>query len=150
MKSRAPACKGIATLPNARNPKGRTIQRSLISSGLRYLLTGVTSVAIYIGGAALGHRVIGLDATVANVIAYVVATAYNYMLNFYWSFRTGRSHSEAAWRYLALSGTGVVLNSIYVDAAMRFLGWPLEAAAISFSALWPLVSFFGMRYWAFR
>ena len=129
---------------------GTTIQRSLLGSGLRYLLTGVTSVAIYVGGAALGHRVLGLDATIANVVAYLVATAYNYTLNFYWSFRTTRSHSEAAWRYLALSGTGVVLNSIYVDATMRFLGLPLEAAAISFSALWPLVSFVAMRYWAFR
>ena len=107
-------------------------------------------MAIYVGGAALGHRGLGLDVTIANVIAYVVATAYNYTLNFYWSFRTTRSHSEAAWRYLALSGTGVVLNSLYVEATMRFLGLPLEAAAISFSALWPFVSFFAMRYWAFR
>jgi len=107
-------------------------------------------VAIYVGGAALGHRVAGLDAMIANAIAYVVATAYNYLLNFYWSFRTTRRHSQAAWRYLALAGAGILLNAVYVDAAMRFLGLPLEAAAISFAALWPLVSFVAMRYWAFR
>lgn len=136
--------------PAPRNPGGLAINRSLLGSGLRYLFTGLTSVAIYVGGAALGHRVLGIDATIANVVAYLIATAYNYTLNFYWSFRTTRSHTEAAWRYLALSGTGVVLNSIYVDVAMRYLGLPLEVAAITFSAAWPLVSFLGMRYWAFR
>ena len=113
-------------------------------------MTGVLSVALYVGGAALGHRILGLDALVANAAAYVAATAFNYLMNFYWSFRTTRKHSEAAWRYLALSGTGVVLNSLYVDLVMRSFGAPLEVAAITFAALWPLVSFFAMRYWAFR
>ena len=143
-------CPGSAINPAAASHQGEAIQRSLLSSGLRYLFTGITTVAIYVGGAALGHRGLGLDATIANVIAYVIATAYNYTLNFYWSFRTTRSHSEAGWRYLALAGTGVVLNSIYVHATIRFLDLPLEAAAVSFAALWPFVSFFAMRYWAFR
>lgn len=121
-----------------------------MGSGFRYLVTGVLSVALYVGGAALGHRVLGLDAAIANGAAYVVATAFNYLMNFYWSFRTRRRHSEAAWRYLALSGTGVLLNSLYVALVMRTLGAPLEVAAITFAALWPLVSFIGMRYWAFR
>lgn len=121
-----------------------------MSSGLRYLVTGVLTVALYVGGAALGHRVIGLDAPIANVAAYLVAAAFNYLMNFYWSFRTTRGHAEASWRYLALSGAGIVLNSLYVSLVMRAFGAPLEVAAISFAALWPIVSFFGMRYWAFR
>lgn len=130
--------------------RGAIIKRSLIGSGLRYLVTGVLSVALYVGGAALGHRVIGLDAPIANAAAYLVATVFNYLMNFYWSFRTTRRHAEASWRYLALSGSGVVLNTIYVSFVMRTFDAPLEVAAITFAALWPLVSFVGMRYWAFR
>jgi len=144
-----PACHGGAFV-HAPDAPGAPIKRSIVASGLRYLVTGVLSVALYVGGAALGHRVLGLDAPIANAVAYVVATAFNYVMNFYWSFRTTRRHSEAAWRYLALSGTGVVLNSLYVSLVMRTFGAPLEVAAITFAALWPMVSFVAMRYWAFR
>ena len=121
-----------------------------MGSGARYLVTGGATVAIYIGGVAVGHRLIGLDGAVANVIAYAVATAFNYVMNFHWSFRTKRSHSQALWRYLALSGCGLVLNAVYVPVVVRLFSVSYETAAFTFSALWPLVSFFSLRYWALR
>ena len=116
----------------------------------RYLVTGVASVALYVGGAALAHHALGLGVPLANAAAYVGATVFNYLLNFYWSFRTTRRHAQAAWRYLTLSGAGIVLNSIYVNALVALTPVPLAVAALSFAALWPLVSFAGMRCWAFR
>ncbi len=121
-----------------------------MGSGLRYLITGLASVAIYIGGVAIGHRLLGMNGAVANVLAYAISTVFNYLLNFHWSFKTKRRHSEALWRYLALSGSGLLLNAIYVPVMVRLLPISYETAAFTFSAMWPLVSFFSMRYWALR
>ena len=127
-----------------------SIQRGLWDSAVRFVVVGTLSVAIYVGGAALLHRALGMGPEIANVIAYLAATLVNYVLNFYWSFQTNRSHQAALWRYILLLAFGVVLNTLYVSAMLALFSMPLELAALSFMVLWPFFSFFALRYWAFR
>jgi len=44
-------------------------------------------------------------------------------------------------------GTGIVLNSVYVTAVHGLMGLPLEIAAFSFAAIWPLASFALLKLW---
>lgn len=74
----------------------------------------------------------------------------NYLLNFYWSFRTARKHFEASWRYLAVAALGVILNALFVGLLLALFPIPLEVAALSFSVLWPMFSFLALRYWALK
>jgi putative flippase GtrA len=122
----------------------------LFDSAVRFIVVGALSVGIYVGGVALLHRVVGMGPEVANVIAYLAGTLLNYFLNFYWSFQSNRSHQAAVWRFILVQAFGVVLNTLYVWAMLRFVAMPVEIVAISFTVIWPFFSFFALRYWAFR
>lgn len=86
----------------------------------------------------------------ANAGAYVVATLVNYLLNYYWAFRSSRTHAEAGWRFLSVVIFGLVLNSVYVSFVVGISDMPLEVVALSFAVLWPLISFSALKLWALR
>jgi putative flippase GtrA len=126
------------------------MSRRLATTGLRYLLVGGTSVAVYVGCAAFLHRGLSLSPLPANAVGYGLATALNYFLNFYWSFQTSRSHAQASWRFLAVVLFGLGLNWCYAAMMLRVSSLPVEAIAFSFAGLWPFISFTALRFWALR
>jgi hypothetical protein len=70
-------------------------------------------------------------------------------MNFYWSFRTTRRHSEAAW-LLPSPARASSSTLLYVGLAARAFGAPLEVAAIApRRALADGATFVAMRYRAF-
>ncbi|WP_372493102.1 GtrA family protein [Aliihoeflea aestuarii] len=96
------------------------------------------------------HRIVSLDAVIANAIGYFLATAFNYVANFYWAFRTRRSHAQATWRFLVVVFVGVILNALYAVLLASQFDVPVEIIATSFALLWPMVSFVALRMWALR
>jgi putative flippase GtrA len=86
----------------------------------------------------------------SNATGYVSATIANYLGHFYWSFQTKRSHADASWRFLAVVAAGLILNSLYAAILLRLTDLPVEAIALTFAVLWPVVSFVALRLWAFR
>jgi putative flippase GtrA len=124
--------------------------RSTLLAGLRYIVVGVATVAVYIGLSALLHYGLAVPALVANAIGYVTSAALNYIGHYYWSFETTRTHAQASWRYLAVLGAGIALNSLFVAVMLRTTALPLEAIGLIYSVLWPFASFVGLRFWAMR
>ena len=51
---------------------------------------------------------------------------------------------------MAIVALGVALNTIYAKVMVEALSMPVEIVAVTFAAVWPLVSFSAMRLWAFR
>lgn len=74
----------------------------------------------------------------------------NYLLNFYWSFRSNQPHDRALLRFGAIVATGIVLNTASVSFAVTALGVPALWAAAAFALLWPIVSFGAQKLWAFQ
>lgn len=115
----------------------------------RYGATGIISVAVYIGTLWVLVHLASMPRMVSNLVAYGLATLVNYLLNFYWAFRTSRSHAQASWRFLAVAVGGIALNSIFV-AVLLELDMTVELAALLFTVLWPIISFLVLRLWALR
>lgn len=84
-----------------------------------------------------------------NGISYIVATIYNYFLNFYWSFTTKSSHRKTICRYVMIVSFGVFLNTFFVSI-FTHNGLSIETSAILFSFIWPFFSFSLMKLWAFK
>ncbi len=116
---------------------------------LRYGVTGLSSVAVYIIGLSVLVHVFRISHGLANLVAYLMVTVMNYLLHFYWSFASSRPHSQASWRFLMVVAAGIVVNTLTVGTLVA-LGVSVEMAALAFSAFWPLVSFAGLKYWALR
>ncbi|WP_408740582.1 GtrA family protein [Acetobacter sp. LMG 32666] len=84
-----------------------------------------------------------------NGLSYLLATVYNYFLNFYWSFTPEASHKKTFWKYITIVLCGVATNTVFVGVTTRY-GFNIETSAILFSFLWPVFSFTLMKLWAFK
>lgn len=89
-------------------------------------------------------------AILANATAYAFGTAINYVLNYYWSFTTKRSHAQASWRYLTIAAVGASFNLLYVAVMAQFTAMPIEIVGLSFAVVWPIISFISLKFWALR
>jgi putative flippase GtrA len=110
----------------------------------------VASIGGYLGLLSLFVHVFAIPALAANAIAYACATLLNYLLNFYWSFRSTQPHLNALSRFLTVVAVGFVLNSVYVGAVTHVTGWPVSWVGLSFALAWPAASFLALKFWALR
>jgi putative flippase GtrA len=84
---------------------------------------------------------------VAIFFGYGTATAFNYFVNYYWSFASASPHQRAAFRYGIIVIAGLIWNTLVVELSM-FLGVPLTLALLLGVFSWPLLSFVALRFWA--
>jgi putative flippase GtrA len=103
-----------------------------------------------VGGVAIFHKWFEFQSVSSNALAYLIATALNYFLNYHWAFNTSRTHKEASWRFLSVVIAGALINSTYVTILTKATNFSLEYAAFSFSLLWPIFSFGALKFWALR
>ena len=127
----------------------RLPDRHLIGQLVRYGVTGVTSLGVYIGLLVVLERHLAVPVLVANFLGYAAATGANYILNHHWTFASAAKHREAGVKFMAVVALGVALNSLFV-ALLTGQGVSAQLAGIAFVALWPLVSFAALRLWAFK
>ena len=125
-----------------------TISSAQFLQLVRYGIAGIISVGTYVGLVAAFGKFSALPVLAYNFLAYGIATLVNYLLNHHWVFRATRSHRDTSWRFLVIVIAGVVSNSLYVSTVISLADIPPVWAGLSFSVLWPLVSFAGMKLWA--
>lgn len=115
---------------------------------VRYGIAGIISVGTYVGLVAAFGMLSFFPVLAYNFLAYGIATLVNYLLNYHWVFSAKRSHRDTSWRFLVIVIVGVVSNSLYVSTVIALTDTSAVWAGFSFSLLWPLVSFAGMKLWA--
>lgn len=96
-------------------PEAITVHVLRHRESLKFLIVGGTCFLVtFVINYALKLTIMADKPVTALAIATMVATVLSYLLNREWSFRTRggrRRHHEAAL-FLAISGIGVVLNSV--------------------------------------
>jgi putative flippase GtrA len=120
----------------------------MIGQAVRYGIVGAISLALYLSGTWFLAARHAIDRNAAIFIAFTLATAFNYLANYYWSFPNDRAHRQAFGRYMVLAATGLVWNELAVEL-LCLGGAPLMAAVAISAAMWALVSFVGLRAWVF-
>jgi putative flippase GtrA len=86
----------------------------------------------------------------ANLVAYTVGGAVNYYLNYRFTFRSNRAHTEAAWRFAVVAGFGFLFTGLFTYLFNVVSGVPYIPAAIMTSAVVLFWHFFANRLWTFR
>jgi len=87
--------------------------------------------------------------SLAIFIAFALATTFNYVFNYYWSFAEDVPHREAVVRYIVVVAAGLIWNELGVEL-MFVSDVPLMTAVVICAATWPLVSFASQKVWVFR
>lgn len=116
---------------------------------LRYGLVGILGTFSHLGVlTALVERG-QLDPVLASTLGFIVALLVSYGLNHRWTFRSSHGHRTALPRYIAVSLTGLGLNTGLMYVTVHILGWWYLAGQMTVIAIVPITNFILNFYWAF-
>jgi len=107
----------------------------------RFLIAGMGTVGLYVGGVWFGTDILNLPARGVNAVFYVLATAISFALNYRWVFTSNAKAGSALFRYLLLQAFGIILNFSWVEAGLRFTQLYPWIIAASYFVIWPFLSF---------
>jgi len=88
----------------------------------------------------------------ANLAAYAIACSVSFLGHRYWTFgdaERGGRNSHAVWRFLAVSLSGLAVNSAAVLILVNTLALPDWTPLIVFIGFTPILTFLFNRFWVF-
>lgn len=89
------------------------------------------------------------DAVMASALGFLAGLLVNYLLSHYWVFRSRKRHAETVFKYLAIAGVGLVLNTGLMHLAINEAGIHYLLAQIFATAVVLIWNFSGNRFWTF-
>lgn len=117
---------------------------------LRFGLVGAVVTSVQAGGYVGLVHLAWVGPLLANVIAFIPATAVSFALHYHWTFRGMRRPAGAAWRFGAAKLWALGLNSAGVWIVDDGLGASPYYALPVMLLVTPLALFTVSKYWAFR
>jgi putative flippase GtrA len=92
-------------------------KKETLQKGARYLLVGASTALIELGIFSLIFYLFGNNAPVANVIAVIIATTYNFTLSRKFTFKSSSNITRSLILYLCL----FVFNMLFTTIATTLL-----------------------------
>ena len=123
---------------------------SLPRQFLRFAAVGACGTLVQYATLEVGTGRLGIQAAWASAIGYLLGSVVNYLLNYFFTFESGKSHTEAASKYFSLLGVGFCINTGLMALLVHQLGWNLWIAQILTTGIGLIWNFTGSRYWAFK
>ena len=123
---------------------------SLSRQFLRFAAVGAAGTAVQYLTLWLGVEWFSLGAVTASAIGYLLGSVVNYVLNYFFTFASGKSHVETASKYYAVLAVGWCLNTALMTLFVRYLDWNYWIAQIVTTGLGLIWNFLGSRFWAFK
>jgi|JI9StandDraft_1071089.scaffolds.fasta_scaffold99579_2 putative flippase GtrA len=89
-------------------------------------------------------------AVTGSAIGYLLGSVVNYILNYFLTFRSGKSHMEAASKYFTVLGVGWCINLGLMTLLVEHWHWWHWYAQILTTGLVLCWNFGGSKLWAFK
>ncbi|HEY0294151.1 MAG TPA: GtrA family protein [Bordetella sp.] len=121
----------------------------LIRQLIKFLLVGSVVAVVQFVLLFLFVERIGIDATYASCIAYVICSMLNYFLNYRFTFQANISHGRALWRFWVIALIGLAMNGLFmkIGTAVFMLNYIYaQICATGGVILW---NFFANRKWTY-
>ena len=118
----------------------RMLEQFLRFAGVGAMGTGV-QYAILIGLV----QALGCNPTAASCAGYACGAVVNYRF----TFNSGRDHRDAIWRYLLLVASGFALNGLIMFGMVELLEIHYLPAQVATTGLLLLFNFMVSRWWVF-
>ncbi len=117
---------------------------------LRYLITGLASLAADLSALYVMHGLLGVWVVPASVASFAVAFVVNFSLNRWWTFGTASSPLvKHLGRYAVLVLVNATLTALIVNA-LTTSGVHYMAAKLAVTVVIVIGNFFVMSRWVFR
>lgn len=117
---------------------------------IAFAAAGLAGTAVqYALLAALVERA-GVDAVTASLAGFAAGAGVNYVLAHRVVFRSARSHAEALPRFLAVAGSGFIINGLLMGLWVHRFGWPYLPAQLLTTLLLLFWHYGANALWTFR
>lgn len=123
---------------------------SLSRQFLQFAAVGVCGTTVHYATLWAGVEWLAMSAVIASATGYVLGSVVNYLLNYFFTFDSRKSHVEAASKYYAVIGVGWCLNTALMALLVNVLHlnyWLAQVVTTGIGLVW---NFLGSRFWAFR
>ncbi len=117
---------------------------------LRFAAVGASGTAVQYFVLWTGVEFAAASAVTASAIGYVLGSVVNYLLNYFFTFKSAKSHVEAATKYYVVLGLGWCINTGLMALFVNHLVWNYWVAQILTTGIGLVWNFAGSRLWAFK
>ena len=117
---------------------------------VRFAAVGATGTMIQYSVLWTGVRLLLLPAAAASGIGYLLGSVCNYCLNYAFTFRSRKTHTEAASKYYSVLGVGWCINTSLMALLVHHWGFNYWLAQLSATAIGLVWDFSGSRWWVFK
>ena len=124
--------------------------RQFLRQFLHFAAVGACGTLVQYTMLEVGTGWLSMQAAWASAIGYVMGSVVNYLLNYFFTFESGKSHMEAASKYFTLLGIGLCINTALMALLADHLGWNIWIAQMLTTGIGLVWNFTGSRFWAFR
>jgi putative flippase GtrA len=116
----------------------------------RFVAIGLMATLLHVCIGAIAGTSLRLSPAAANLSGFVVATAWGYLGNFYWTFAARTAHVSSIGRFALLAVATLALSSAIVHIVCERFGLPLFGALALVAVLVPPVNYVIARFYAFK
>lgn len=124
--------------------------RALLHQFIHFAAVGLTGTLIQYATLWLGVEYFSLKAPTASAIGYILGSVINYLLNYFFTFNSDKSHKEAASKYFSILGIGWCINVGLMSLLVNYLSWYYWFAQFLTTGIGLLWNFSGSKWWAFK
>jgi len=115
-----------------------------------FFWTGLIVVCVHYGTLIFLVEIMRIAAVPATLAGYVAGGILSYGLNRRHTFKTGRPHGEAGWRFVLVAGVGFGLTYVLMRLFISSLLMPYLLAQIVTTGCVMFWSFAAHKFWTFR
>ncbi len=116
----------------------------------RFGLVGIVSTTVHILIVWLLLISTVFSPIVANTFAFLTAFGISFVGNYRWTFRSPGNVGRAIKRFLLISVSAFVINTLLLAVLLRGEWFSPLVAAIFSAAVVPLITFVTSRFWGFQ
>lgn len=116
----------------------------------RFGLIGIIATFIHVLVISILLSETQLPILMANTLAFLGAFSISFTGNYFWTFESPGDLSRAMWRFLLISASAFLVNTLILVILIR-VGWLTPFLSAIFSAtVIPVITFLASRLWGFR
>lgn len=90
-----------------------------------------------------------LNKVLASAFSFALSAIYNYLMNYYFTFASEKSHVETASKFVLVAALGLAINSS-TFALLIYLGLHYLIAQVGATAVTLVVNFLLHKIWIYR
>ena len=122
----------------------------LLRQFVKFFGVGSASAVGHFGVLILLVQVFGMAAVPASAAGALIGAWINYVLNYRYTFRSDKKHSEAVFKFAVVALLGLVLNTLFMWLGVEIFSMHYLLSQVVTTGLVFIWNFVANRCWTFR